>query len=73
MVANPRPFVAIKLRELLVERGCQEQVLAYQLKITKSALSRKLNGSRPWKLEQMDDVAAYLGLPTDEVFPMRER
>jgi len=72
-VANPRPFCAIKLRQILKDRALQEQVLASKLGITKSALSRKLNGSRPWKLTEMNRVANYLGMLDHEIFPIEER
>ena len=72
-MARPKPFRAIRLREVLVERGLQEQVIAHRLGITKSALSRKLNGSRPWSLSELDKVARYLGLPAEDLFPRSER
>ena len=69
---GPRPFKAIKIRKILDGQGYQEQVLAAKLKITKSALSRKLNGSRPWGLEEMERAAKFLGLRVNEVFPPEE-
>jgi hypothetical protein len=44
-----KPFQATTLREILEEEGILEFVLAEHLGLTKSGLSRKLNGTRPWK------------------------
>lgn len=69
---NPKPFRAIRLRKILEERAYEEQVLATKLGLTKSGLSRKLNGSRPWGLEEMEKVARVLELDVNEVFPPEE-
>jgi len=66
---NPRPFQAVTLRNILVEQGVFEASLAAHLGITKSGLSRKINGSRSWKLDEMTRAAKYLGMNVDEVFP----
>lgn len=73
MVANPKPFVAKKLRTLLAERGVMEHVIAHKLGLTKSALSRKMNGSRRWTLGEINRVCNYLSMTEEQVFPREER
>jgi transcriptional regulator with XRE-family HTH domain len=72
-MANPKPFEAKKLRIILAEKGIMEQVIAHKLKLTKSALSRKMNGSRRWTLTEIDRICKYLGMSEIEVFPREER
>lgn len=43
-------------------------VLANELGLTKSAISRKINGSRPWKLEEMTAISVFLDLTAEEIF-----
>ena len=67
-MGNPKPFKATRLREILEEKGMMEIVLANQLGLTKSAISRKINGSRSWKLSEMTAIAVLLEMPAEEIF-----
>ena len=44
---------ALTQRRIIKEMGMMEQVLARKLNLTKSALSRNINGSRPWTEEEI--------------------
>ena len=71
-MASPRPFQAKHIRDLLAQRGMVANDLAFRMGLTKSAVSRKLNGSRPWTLEQMEKAARVIGVPVDQAFPPEE-
>ena len=66
---KPQPFVASYLRQVLFDRQIAEQDLARAMGLTKSGLSRKINGSRPWTHDEMGFVARYLGMDVGKVFP----
>jgi hypothetical protein len=65
-------IVAETLRKILEEKGIMEFVLADHLGLTKSGLSRKMNGDRPWKHSEILATVKFLEYqPGDEtkVFP----
>lgn len=56
------------IRRLLERRGMQEQVVAHSLGLSKSGLSRKMNGSRRWKAHEKRRLASLLGVEESSIF-----
>lgn len=65
-------FKARRLLIIMESRAIMAQVLARDLGITKSALSRKINGSRPWQLDELKKISQILNLPQGFIFPALE-
>lgn len=66
---RPKPFVAETLRNTLTEEGMLEHTLAKGLGLTKSGLSRKMNGNRPWTLEEINKACQILHRKPEFLFP----
>ena len=65
-------FKTVTLMQIMEDRALMAQVLAKDMGITKSALSRKINGNRPWTEVELKRVSQILNLPQSIVFPPEE-
>lgn len=52
---------SIVLRERLADHPVRQEAIAAHAGMSQSQLSRCLTGVRPWNLDQLDAVCAYLG------------
>lgn len=55
------------IRDLRIERGLTQPVVAERLGITVAAYSRKENGKRPWRVRELRELAELFGVPAAEV------
>lgn len=55
------------IRDLRIERGLTQPVVAKRLGITVAAYSRKENGKRPWRVRELHELAELFGVPAAEV------
>lgn len=55
------------LRELLAVRGIPEYRIAELLGISKSVVSRRLNGVLEFRLSELQKIAAFLEVPIEEL------
>jgi hypothetical protein len=65
-------FEAKTLRKILEQKGIMEFVLARRLGLTKSALSRKMNGTRKWRPEEIQGALDLINMPRGaerKIFP----
>lgn len=51
-----------KLKTIIDEKGIKQSHLANQLGITNQALSMKLNGKRPFKLEEAKEICKLFNI-----------
>ena len=58
------------LESELVRAGISKPALAAMIKISVSALYAKMNGSRPFKLNECERIRKYLEIATDRKFSL---
>lgn len=51
-----------KLKAHMIKENISQQFLAEKLNICKSSMSRKLNGSRSFRVEELTQICNILGL-----------
>ena len=49
---------------LMASRGVENQALAKRIGMSPGLLSHRIKGIRPWKLAELDKVAAVFGVPS---------
>lgn len=57
---------AEKLRERMIDLGISQKELAYKLGIAQPTLSLKINGKRPFYLNEAERIALLLEIPDRE-------
>ena len=68
MTVRHTPSTPVKpLPDLLADRGVTQQQVADLLGLSQAAVSRKVNGQRPWRLEEVRQVAGLLGVTPADV------
>lgn len=61
-----------RLRSLLVEREVHEATLALALGLSKSAMSRRMNGAMEFRLAELRSIADFLEVPLEQLLAPAE-
>lgn len=61
-------LVSENVRALMARTRTKQQALADALGMTQGAVSKKLNGDRPFSLDEIEMVAAHFGVPITALF-----
>lgn len=63
-----KPCKYAKLNQLIYGRGYTQQQFAGRMGIVHSTLTRKLNGTIPWSLNDVYRAGEILGIPDEQLF-----
>lgn len=66
---NHDELIGDVIHELMWKGRVTQVALAAHLKIAQPTLARKLRGTRPWSVTELYSIAAFLGVPIDELLP----
>lgn len=61
-------LVSENVRALMARTRTKQQALAVALGMTQGAVSKKVNGDRPFTLDELELVADYFGVPVQSLF-----
>lgn len=61
-------LVAENVRALMARTRTKQQALAVALGMTQGAVSKKVNGDRPFTLDEVEAVAEHFGVPVTTFF-----
>lgn len=64
---NTAKVVASNIRAEAARRGFSQRALGRALGITQSQVNRRWRGLIPWQLDELDSVAALLGLTVNDL------
>lgn len=56
-----------KIKSRIIEKGLTQEYVADKMKLSQSAFNLKLNNSRAFGLEEMFNLAEFLGIECDEL------
>jgi transcriptional regulator with XRE-family HTH domain len=56
-----------RVRMFLAARGIDQTDLAPVLGMSRNSLSRRVNGPTPFRIEELEKIARYLGMPIGEL------
>lgn len=68
MATNP-PALNPNIRAEMARSGITQAALAQQLRMSQSALSRRLTGDAEWTVDELVRVAGVLGCPVSVLLP----
>lgn len=66
---NVSAVIGERVHTLMWRRRIEQRTVSAALGMTQPALSRKLRGQRLWSVEELVEVAAYLGVPVTDLLP----
>lgn len=69
---KPDPQVAASVRAELARAGRNQRALAGRLHLSQPAISRRLSGVQSFTIDELVDVAAYLGVEVTLFVPQSE-
>ena len=58
----------LRVGKVIAEKHMRKDVIAEQLNVHPSLLSKMLTGERPWSYEQQIQIADILAVSTDDLF-----
>lgn len=66
-MSNLTRAIGAALREALRRRGIRQEGAAATLGLSQAAISRRLAGEVPWRIEELEALAELLGIPLAEL------
>lgn len=61
------------VRAEMARMGVTQVQLAAHLDMAQAAVSRRLTGATPWRIDELQAVAAFLGVPVTTLLPTEAR
>lgn len=70
-IATTNDRVAANVRAELAARRISGSRLATAVGVTRSTMYRRLDGTAPWPVDEVEAVADFLGVPVESLFAAR--
>jgi transcriptional regulator with XRE-family HTH domain len=64
--------ISSNVRAEMARAGVTQVQLGAHLGMAQSAISKRLKGDTPWRVDELQRVAAYLDIPLSTLLPERE-